>query len=78
MVVGRGRWRQDDGLRELSRVAFPVTDRTQPLHKATPSGLPSLYNQVARLGADVQGPTVAMQPQVAEVHKNTNRLGTRL
>ena len=70
MVVGRGRQRQDDGLRELSQVAFPVTDRTQPL--------PSLYNQVACLGADVQGPMVAMQPQVVEVHKNSNRLETRL
>ena len=76
MVAEQGRQRHDDGLRELSRVDFPVTDRTQPLHKATPSGLPPLYNQVARLEADVQGPTVAMQLQVAEVYKNTNRLET--
>ena len=45
-----------------------VTNRTQPLHKATLSGLPPLYNQVACLEADMQGPMVAMQPQVAEVY----------
>ena len=53
-----------------------VANRTQPLHKATPTGLSRLYNQIACLlsEADVQGPMVAMQPQVAEVYKNTNRL----
>ena len=56
-------WEREDGQR-LS------LNRTQPLHKATPTGVSQLYNQIARLlpEEDMQGPMVAMQPQVAEVY----------
>ena len=70
----------DDGDRGVGdraqRWSKAVANRTQPLHKATPTGLSQLYNQIACLlpKANVQGPIVAMQPQVAEVYKNTNRL----